>query len=53
MDIIYNYESKFKKYKVNYVLIKTDDIFSVILKKDDNYKILYKDSNFVLYERLN
>ena len=53
VDIIYNYESKFKKYKVNYVLIKTDDIFSVILKKDDNYKILYKDSNFVLYERLN
>ena len=49
------YEDTFEKYKITHVILskrsKTDMI--IVKTNDKNYKELYSDDNFVVYERLN
>lgn len=48
------YEDTFEKYSITHVLCtKKSKINSIITKtKDENYKELYSDDNFVIYERV-
>ncbi len=47
------YEDIFKKYEITHVMTYVHSKLNLFLSRDDNYKELYKDDNFVLYERLN
>lgn len=46
-----NYEDVFKKYDFTHILIYNTDIIYNFIKLDHNYKVLYEDENFTLYER--
>lgn len=46
------YEDTFKKYDITHVLLKRNSKLNTLLSKDANYYELYKDDNFVIYERL-
>lgn len=50
MEIEYIYEEKFEFYDVTHVLVQKKDIFYQILSKDQNYHVIYRDKNFVLFE---
>lgn len=52
-NVSVDYEEKFQHYGITHLLIYTDSTLSKVLKKDANYCELYKDSNFIIYERLN
>lgn len=52
IDIFYNYADVFSSYGVTHILIKNNDKLNYLLKNDDNYKVLYLDSNFTLYQIL-
>lgn len=52
MSMDYNYKSKFKFYNISYALVKKKEIFYRILQNDNDYKIIYKDKYFVLFERM-
>lgn len=45
------YENKFEKYDITHVLIRKNSKLNMFLSRDENYKKLYGDDNFVLYER--
>jgi hypothetical protein len=45
------YEDTFEKYNIRYVLIYNNSVLNIFLSHDDNYKVLYKDESFVVYER--
>ena len=49
------YEETFEKYDINYVILLKKSKTNMIITKthDANYKELYSDDNFVIYERLN
>lgn len=49
------YEETFEKYDINYVILLKKSKTNMIITKthDENYKELYSDDNFVVYERLN
>lgn len=49
------YEETFEKYNINYVILLKKSKTNMIITKthDVNYKELYSDDNFVVYERLN
>lgn len=47
-----NYEDTFKFYNISHVIIYKNSVLNDYLKEDDNYKLLYKDKYFVIYERL-
>lgn len=49
------YEDTFKKYKITHVIISKKSKTNMIITKtnDKNYKELYSDDNFIIYERLN
>lgn len=46
------YEETFEKYKITYVILKTNTKLNMLISRDENYKELYKDNSFVIYERL-
>lgn len=46
------YENKFEEYGVTHVICKANSKIKMLLQKDDNYKELYNDTNFVIYDRL-
>ncbi len=46
------YETKFEKYNITHVICVKNAKLNMFLSRDDNYKELYKDDNFVIYERL-
>ena len=50
MNITDDYEEKFDKYDVSHVLIENDSYFYRILSKDEDYKIIYNDDFFTLFE---
>ena len=52
MNIVYCYEDKFEYYDIDYILQYVDSSLSLILYKDNNYKVVYEDKYFVLFERL-
>ena len=51
INIVYNYEDKFNYYGIEYVLECKNSELSLILYKDINYKVIYSDYYFTLFER--
>lgn len=47
-----NYEEKFEHYGITHLLIYKNSTLDKVLRNDENYKELYSDSNFKIYERL-
>ena len=47
-----DYETAFEGYGITHILIPTGATMNKFLSKDENYKELYSDNYFVLYERL-
>lgn len=45
------YENKFKEYKITHVMTYSNSKVKMLLSRDKNYKQLYKDDRFVIYER--
>ena len=45
------YETKFEKYEITHVIVVNNAKLNMFLSRDDDYKELYKDDNFVIYER--
>ena len=45
------YENKFEQYDITHVLIRKNSKLNMFLSRDDNYRSLYSDDNFVFYER--
>ena len=46
------YENKMEEYDITHVIIGKKAKLNMFLSRDDNYKQLYSDDNFVIYERL-
>lgn len=46
------YEDKFEEYGITNVIIKRTSKLNMFLSRDDKYKELYSDKNFVVYERM-
>lgn len=46
------YENKFEHYGITHVMSYANSKLSLYLSHDDNYKELYKDGHFVIFERL-
>lgn len=47
------YEGKFREYGITHVMMGKNTKLNLLISRDDNYKLLYQDNNFVIYERLN
>ena len=45
------YEDKFEEYSITHVIVFKKAKLNLFLSRDNNYKQLYSDANFVLYER--
>ena len=45
------YETKFEKYGITHVIVVNNAKLNMFLSRNENYKELYKDDNFVIYER--
>ena len=50
MNIYKDYEKKFKKYGVEYVLVSKSDVMFKLLDKDIQYDIIYKDKYYGLFK---
>ena len=48
-----NYEEKFEEYGVNHVMLYADANLASALDTNSNYKKIYADDRFVIFERLN
>lgn len=48
-----NYENKFEEYGVTHIILYDNSKLAMILRDDANYKQLYEEGNFVIFERLN
>lgn len=46
------YETAFEKYNITHVILYDNSKLNMFISRDDNYKMLYEDKNFVVYERL-
>ena len=47
-----DYEEKFKHYEITHLLIYKNSILNKVLRLDENYKKIYIDEKFIIYERL-
>ena len=47
-----DYEEKFEHYGITHLIIYEDSTLDKVLRLDSNYKELYKDDEFIIYERL-
>lgn len=45
------YEETFEKYKITHIITKVDQSLNIFLQRDINYKKVYDDGSFVIYER--
>lgn len=46
------YEDQFEKYDITHVILKKKTKLNMLISKDENYKEIYSDDNFVIYDRL-
>ena len=46
------YEDMFKQYSITHIITYDDSRLKMMLEHDDNYKIIYQDDNFYLFERV-
>lgn len=51
-DACNNYEEKLEHYGITHLLIYRNCVLDKVLRLDNNYIELYKDNNFIIYERL-
>ena len=49
---IVSYKDIFKKYDITHVLVPTTHVVNVYIEYDEEYKIIYQDDVFILYERI-
>lgn len=47
-----HYETIFDKYDITHLIIPNNAKMDLFISRDNNYKEIYKDSNFVIYERI-
>ena len=47
-----DYEEKFEHYGITHLIIYENSTLDKVLRLDNNYKELYKDDNFIIYERI-
>lgn len=47
-----DYEEKLEHYGITHLLIYKNSSFDKVLRLDTNYKELYSDNNFIIYERI-
>ena len=52
MNIEGMYKLVFDKYQITHALLYRSNTFNIILELDPNYRVIYDDTNFVLYERV-
>lgn len=52
LDMAKDYKKIFPKYKITHVIIEEKSILNYFLKIDNDYKLLYKDEYFNVYERM-
>ena len=45
------YETKFKDYGITHVIVVNNSKLNMFLSRNDSYKQMYKDDDFVIYER--
>ena len=45
------YEDKFEKYNITHVIVVKNAKLNMFLSRNDDYKELYEDNNFIIYER--
>ena len=45
------YENVFEKYEITHVITKSNSKLNMLVSRDKNYKKIYSDSNFIIYER--
>lgn len=46
------YEDKFEYYGITHAIVYKNAKLNIFLSRDDNYKELYRDDHFVIYERI-
>ena len=46
------YENKFEEYEITHVLTGTNSKLNLLISRDSNYELLYRDDYFVIYKRL-
>ena len=46
-----NYNEIFEYYDITHILLYNTNFICDYLKKDENYKIIYKDERYLLFER--
>ncbi len=46
------YEDKFEKYKITHVIVGKKTKLNMLISRNSDYKLLYSDDNFCLYDRL-
>ena len=49
-DSKYNYDLYINNYNFSYMLLKNTTSFNATIKRYENYKVLYKDEYFTLYD---
>lgn len=47
-----NHENKFREYGVTHALLYSNSKLAMVLESDSNYKKIYDEGNFVIFERL-
>ena len=47
-----DYKQAFEDYGITHVLLQRGAHLNILIKLDENYKEIYSDSNFIIYERL-
>lgn len=52
-DLSTYYDTKFEDYGVTHIITKSNSKLNMFLSRDSGYKELYKDSKFIIYQRLN
>ncbi len=45
------YEDIFEKYEITHIITKTQESLNTFLQRNNNYKKLYDDGTFVIYEK--
>ena len=50
---IENYKDIFDKYEITHALLYNRELISIYIKDDPNWKLIYQDDIFGLYERIN
>lgn len=47
-----HYKDVFDKYDFTHILLKHNETVDIYLANDNNYKVIYKDDSYILYEKL-